>query len=81
MDVQLSLGYIIRKVSAEDIPAWNICVPLGTLSTFFSPSFQLSTAKNEINLFNNNQVLNVAPVNFAPAGATTPSAEFLFYII
>ena len=42
------------------------------LSTFsFNPVFQLSTAKNEINLFNNH-VLIVAPVTFAPAGATTP---------
>ena len=56
--------------------AWNICAPLGTLSTFFQPSFQLSTAKNEINLFNNH-VLIVSPVTFAPAGAMTPSAEFL----
>ena len=58
--------------------AGNICAPLGTLSTFsFNRVFQLSTAKNEINLFNNH-VLIVAPVTFAPAGATTPSAEFLF---
>ena len=42
---------------------------------FFNPVFQLSTAKNEINLFNNH-VLIVAPVTFAPAGAMTPSAEF-----
>ena len=57
--------------------AWNICAPLGTLSTFFfNPVFQVSTAKNEINLFNN-PVLIVAPVTFAPAGAMTPSAEFL----
>ena len=57
--------------------AWNICAPLGTLSTFcFNPVFQVSTAKNDINLFNN-QVLIVAPVTFAPAGAMTPSAEFL----
>ena len=58
---------------------WNISVPLGTLSFFFfiyNPIFQLSTAKNEINLFNNH-VLIMAPVTFAPAGATTPSAEFL----
>ena len=56
----------------------NICAPLGTLSTFsFNPVFQLRTAKNEINLFNNH-VLIVAPVTFAPAGVTTPSAEFLF---
>ena len=57
--------------------AWNICAPLGTFSTFFfNPVFQVSTAKNEINLFNNH-VLIVAPVTFAPAGAMTPSAEFL----
>ena len=47
---------------------------------FFNPVFQVSTAKNEINLFNNH-VLIVAPVTFAPAGAMTPSAEFLFLII
>ena len=59
--------------------AWNICAPLGTLSTFFfNPVFQVSTAKNEINLFNNH-ILIVAPVTFAPAGAMTPSAEFLSY--
>ena len=46
---------------------------------FFNPVFQVSTAKNEIILFNNH-VLIVAPVTFAPAGAMTPSAEFLFYI-
>ena len=58
--------------------AWNICAPLGTLSTFFSTQFfPVSTAKNEINLFNN-PVLIEAPVTFAPAGAMTPSAEFLF---
>ena len=44
---------------------------------FFDPVFQLSTAKNEINLFNNH-ILIVAPVTFAPAGAMTPSADFLF---
>ena len=59
--------------------AWNICAPLGTLSTFFfNPVFQVSTAKNEINLFNNH-ILIEAPVTFAPAGAMTPSAEFLFF--
>ena len=58
--------------------AWNIYALLGTLSTFFfNPVFQVSTAKNEINLFNNH-ILIVAPVTFAPAGAMTPSAEFLF---
>ena len=44
---------------------------------FFNPVFRLSTAKNEINLFNNH-VLIVAPVTFAPAGAMMPSAEFLY---
>ena len=57
--------------------AWNICASLGTLSTFsFNPVFQLSTAKNEINLFNDH-VLIVAPVTFAPAGAMPLSTEFL----
>ena len=57
--------------------AGNICAPLDTLSAIsFNPVFQLSTAKNEINLFNNN-ILIMAPVTFAPAGATPPSAEFL----
>ena len=52
--------------------AWNICAPLGTLSTFsFNAVFQLSTAKNEINLFNNH-IRIVAPVIFV----TPPSAEF-----
>ena len=46
---------------------------------FFNPVFQLSTAKNEVNLFNNH-VLIVAPVTFAPAGAMTPSTEFLFVL-
>ena len=40
--------------------------------------FQLSASKNEINLFNNH-VLIVAPVTFAPAGATPLSAEFCFF--
>ena len=75
---------MIRKVSAEDIairrngtgleymcPTWHF------VYIFFNPVFQVSTAKNEINLFNNH-VLIVAPVTFAPAGAMTPSAEFLF---
>ena len=61
--------------------AWNICAPLGTLSTFFcNPVFQVSTAKNEIILFNNH-ILIVAPESFAPAGAMTPSAEFLFDLV
>ena len=37
-------------------------------------------AKNEINLFNHH-ILIVAPVTFAPAGAMTPSAEFLYRLI
>ena len=75
---------MIRKVSAEDIairgngtgleymcPTWHF------VYIFFNPVFQVSTAKNEINLFNNH-ILIVAPVTFAPAGAMTSSAEFLF---
>ena len=75
---------MIRKVSAEDIairgngtgleymcPTWHF------VYIFFNPVFQVSTAKNEINLFNNH-ILIVAPVTFAPAGAMKPSAEFLF---
>ena len=46
---------------------------------FFNPVFQVSTAKNEINLFNNH-ILIEAPVTFAPAGAMTPSAEFLLIV-
>ena len=75
---------MIRKISAEDIairgngtgleymcPTWHF------VYIFFNPVFLVSTAKNEINLFNNH-ILIVAPVTFAPAGAKTPSAEFLF---
>ena len=59
---------------------WNISVPLGTFSFFFfNPVFQLSTTKNEMNLFNNH-VLIVASVTFAPAGAMTPSAEVLYMV-
>ena len=83
-DVPLSLGCIIRKVSAEDIAIRGngtdleyICPTRHFVYIFlFNPVFQLSTTKNEINLFNNH-VLIVAPVTFAPAGAMTPSAEFL----
>ena len=58
--------------------AGNICAPLDTLSTFsFNPVFQLSTAKNKINLFNSH-VLIMAPLAFGPAGATPPSAEYLY---
>ena len=52
-------------------PTWHF------VYIFFNPVFQVSTAKNEINLFNNH-ILIVAPVTFAPAGAMTPSAEFLW---
>ena len=83
VNVPLSLGCMIRKVSAirGNGTGLEYMCPLGTLSTFFfNPVFQVSTAKNEINLFNNH-VLIVAPVTFAPAGAMTPSAEFLFFYI
>ena len=46
----------------------------------FNPVFQISTAKIEINLFNNH-ILIVAPVTFAPAGAMKPSTEFLSFSI
>ena len=87
VNVPLSLGCIIRKVSAEDIAIRGngtgqeyMCPIRHFVYTFFNPVFQVSTAKNEINLFNNH-ILIVAPVTFAPAGAMTPSAEFLFYLI
>ena len=79
---------MIRKVSAEDIAIRGngtgleyMCPTRHFVYIFFNPVFQVSTAKNEINLFNNH-ILIVAPVTFAPAGAMTPSAEFLsFYFI
>ena len=86
--VPLSLGCMIRKVSAEDIAIRGngtgleytcMCPTRHFVYIFFNPVFQVSTAKNEINLFNNH-VLIVAPVTFAPAGAMTPSAEFLLSI-
>ena len=84
VDVPLSLGSIIQKVSAEDIAIRGNGTGLEYMYPtrhfvyfFFNPVFQLSTAKNEINLYNNH-VLIVAPVTFAQAGATTPSMEFLF---
>ena len=77
---------MIRKVSAEDIVIKGngigleyMCPIRHFVYIFFNPVFQVSTAENEINLFNNH-VLIVAPVTFAPAGAMTPSAEFLFFI-
>ena len=83
VNVPLSLGCMIRKVSAEDIAIRGngtgqeyMCPTRLFVYIFFNPVFQVSTAKNEINLFNNH-VLIVAPVTFAPAGAMTPSAEFL----
>ena len=84
VNVPLSLGCMIRKVSAEDIAIRGngtgleyMCPTRHFVNIFFNPIFQVSTAKNEMNLFNNH-ILIVAPVTFAPAGAMTPSAEFLF---
>ena len=85
IDIPLSLGCIIRKVNAED--TWiairgngtgldYICPTRHFVYIFFNPVFQLSTAKNEVNLFNNHDLI-VAPVTFVPASVTTPSAEFL----
>ena len=78
---------MIRKVSAEDIAIRGngtgleyMCPTRHFVYIFFNPVFQVSTAKNEINLFNNH-ILIVAPVTFAPAGAMTPSAEFLLLSI
>ena len=83
VNVPLSLGCLIRKVSAEDIAIRGngtgleyMCPTRHFVYIFFNPVFQVSTAKNEINLFNNH-ILIEAPVTFAPAGAMTPSAEFL----
>ena len=87
VNVPLSLGCMIRKVSAEDIAIRGngtgleyMCPTRHFVYIFFNPVFQVSTAKNEINLFNNH-VLSVAPVTFAPAGAMTPSAEFLLLYV
>ena len=87
VDVPLSLGCIMRKVSAEDIAIRGngtgleyMCPTRHFVYIFFNPVFQLSTAKNEINLLNNH-ILIVAPVTFAPAGAMTPSAEFLLLLL
>ena len=86
VNVPLSLGCMIRKVSAEDIAIRGngtgleyMCPTRHFVYIFFNPVFQVSTAKNEINLFNNH-ILIEAPVTFAPAGAMTPSAEFLCFI-
>ena len=87
VNVPLSLGCMIRKVSAEDIAIRGngtgleyMCPTRHFVYIFFNPVFQVSTAKNEINLFNNH-ILIEAPVTFAPAGAMTPSAEFLFLFL
>ena len=78
---------MIRKVSAEDIAIRGngtgleyMCPTRLFVYIFFNPVFQVSTAKNEINLFNNH-ILIEAPVTFAPAGAMTPSTEFLFIFL
>ena len=77
---------MIRKVSAEDIAIRGngtgleyMCPTRHFVYIFFNPVFQVSTAKNEINLFNNH-ILIEAPVTFAPAGAMTPSTEFLLWL-
>ena len=69
--VTLSFGCIIRKVSAEDIAIRRngtgleyMCPTRHFVYIFFDPVFQLSTAKNEIKLFNNH-ILIVAPATFA----------------
>ena len=87
VNLPLPLGCMIRKVSAEDISIRGngtgleyMCPTMHFVCIFFNPVFQVSTAKNEINLFNNH-ILIVAPVTFAPAGAMTPSAEFLFSLL
>ena len=71
--VPLSLGCMIRKVSAEDIAIRGngtgleyMCPTRHFVYIFFNPVFQVSTAKSEINLFNNH-ILIVAPLTFAPA--------------
>ena len=85
VNIPLSLGCMIQKVSAEDIAIRGngtgleyICPTRHFVYIFFNPVFQVSTAKNEINLFNNH-ILIEAPVTFAPAGVMTPSAEFLSF--
>ena len=85
VNIPLSLGCMIRKVNAEVIAIRGngtgleyMCRTRHFVYIFFDPVFQVSTAKNEINLFNNH-ILIVAPVTFTPAGAMTPSAEFLFF--
>ena len=83
VNIPLSLGCMIRKVSAEDIAIRGngtgleyMCPTRHFVYIFFNPVFQVSTAKNDINLFNYH-ILIEALVTFAPAGAMTPSAEFL----
>ena len=62
---------MIRKVSAEDIAIRGngtgleyMCPTRHFVYIFFNPVFQVSTAKNEINLFNNHIPI-VAPVTCA----------------
>ena len=85
VNIPLSLGCMIRKVSAEDIAIRGngtgleyMCPTRHFVYIFFNPVFQVSTAKNEINLFNYH-ILIEALVTFAPAGAMMPSVEFLFF--
>ena len=67
VNVPLSLGCMIRKVSAEDTAIRGdgtgleyMCPTRHFVYIFFNPVFQVSTM-NEINLFNNH-ILIVAPV-------------------
>ena len=86
VNIPLSLGCMIRKVSAEDIAVRgngtgleNMCPTRHFVYIFFNPVLQVSTSKNEINLFNNH-ILIVAPVTFDPAGAMTqPSRNSCIY--
>ena len=78
---------MIRKVNAEDIAIRGngtgleyMCSTRHFVYIFCNPVFQVSTAKNEINLFNNLLILILAPVTFAPAGAMTRSAKFLLLL-
>ena len=73
VDIPLSLGCIIRKVSAEDIAIRGngtgleyMCPTRHFVYIFFNPVFQLSTAKNEINLFYNH-ILNCGSCDFCPS--------------
>ena len=83
VNVPLSLGCMIRKDSAEDRAIRGngtgleyMCPTRHFVYIFFNPVFQVSTAKNEINLFNNH-LFNCGSCNFCPS---RPSAEFLYYM-